>query len=124
MSEIELTVKLPGVDAASASRKIQELEGDLRQARSQGLDAHRRREPSEAMDFGATLGIILGAPAVITLAKALVVWARRTNTVRLEVSNARGNRVVLENVDSKSVADVVAAIAPLVAAQEGTGGKA
>lgn len=118
-----VALRIPDVDPATANRLIEELESDLLRLAAPDLQLARERETAEAMDFGATLVLVLGAPAVVTAAKALIRWAARTNTARLELTHPNGSRVVLEHVESKNLAEVAAALAPLVAAQGGQGEK-
>ncbi len=63
-----------------------------------------RSDPT-AMDFGATLVLVLGTPAIIILARAVLEWAKRTDNSDIEINGIR-----ITNLASKDVADVVTAL--------------
>lgn len=63
------------------------------------------RANPEAQDFGATLVLVLGTPAIIILARAIVAWAKRTNNSYIELNGVR-----ITNLESRDVADVVTAL--------------
>ena len=63
------------------------------------------RTDPRAQDFGATLVLALGTPAIIYLARAVLEWAKRTNNPTVEL-----NGVLIERIDSKDIAEVVAAL--------------
>lgn len=63
-----------------------------------------RTDPT-AQDFGTTLTVVLGTPAVIILAKAVLEWARRRDRADIWI-----NGKVIRNVESKDVAAIVDAM--------------
>jgi hypothetical protein len=107
-----LTVIFPAASKASGNTLAASLEEavsiDLSRARVDAT-AKRRRVDPEAQDFGASVALIFGAPAVVALAKALYTWLARNSGVSITLKTASGE-VVAENLDSKDAAAVAAAI--------------
>ena len=64
-----------------------------------------RRKDDAALDLGTILTIVLGAPAIVELAKAVRDWVQLNNGVTINI-----NGTVIENIDSKDVADVLRAV--------------
>jgi hypothetical protein len=69
------------------------------------VEANVVRPDPTAQDFGSTLVLALGTPAIIYLARAILEWAKRTNNSVIELNGVR-----IERVESCDVADVVAAL--------------
>ena len=83
------------------------------------------KERSDTQDFGATLVLILGAPATIALATAIATFIKRNSGVKIEMtlskeqteqenpSNSESNMVLkVENLDSSDAAEILRALAP------------
>lgn len=66
-----------------------------------------KRDDATTMDFGGTLVLVLGTPAVIALARALDRFLSRNNQAAVTITTANG-RVVAQNVDSENAAKIVA----------------
>lgn len=106
MATHEILISFPEVSPAQANRYAAELQDMLKQA-SSDVSVERIRSDPEAMDFGATLAVILGTPAAIALATAVKRWLARHGT-KLIVKTKNGE-VLAENLDSKDVAAIAAA---------------
>jgi hypothetical protein len=95
--ETVIKIVFPGLDTEKANSEAEDLLSELKQsAEMHGkLDQSRSRvarTSKEAMDFGATLVLVLGAPAMIILARAVKSWAERTGTI-VEMDGVRINNV-------------------------------
>jgi hypothetical protein len=105
----EFLIDFPDAPVADANRYCEDLRDQLLDA-DDSIHVDRVRPDSSTMDFGATLAIVLGAPATIALAKALIAWTQRNNRANLRVVTKDGV-MVAENLESKDAADVVRALA-------------
>lgn len=56
----------------------------------------RHREDPLAMDFGATLAIVLGSSSVTALATGLAAWLRRRQDARLQLRRTHSDGTVVE----------------------------
>src|ERR1051326_3349421 len=73
--QTEFLVSLDGLTKRDADALVDDLLTDLR--RSGIKDASRLREDERTQDFGATLVLVLGTPAVLAAIKAIRDWATR-----------------------------------------------
>lgn len=108
MSEREFIVRFPGTTTVDANDYAEELRSNLLDA-APDIQAERHRDDNSTMDFGATLVLILGAPATIAAANAIKKWVSRNNQAKLELTTKDGT-VLLKNVESKHVAEIVKAL--------------
>ena len=69
------------------------------------VDPAITRTDRSAMDFGTTIVLVLGAPAVIVLANAIRDWAQRQDRGEIDINGTR-----ISNVNSKDIAEIVRAI--------------
>lgn len=69
------------------------------------VEADQRRTDASSQDMGATLAIVLGAPAVVALAKGIADWLKmRGSKPRVVIRNAQGEIILeLENIPSADV---------------------
>lgn len=106
---IELTLSIEAVSVAQANSDAQSLEKQINLA-APAVDTKIVRSDPNAQDFGATLVLVLGTPAVIALAKGIADWlkARATGTTSLKLRDKAGN-VILE-VDAATSGDVRALV--------------
>lgn len=110
MDQAIVNIAFPGVDGPEANESAQSLLDEIRQDADlrRHLDLARTavaRTDREAQDFGATLIVILGTPAVILLAKAVKSWVERTGTSVIEINGVR-----IDNVRSQDAATIVKAL--------------
>jgi hypothetical protein len=109
----------PTASAASANVLSASLEEAVRVDRGCSraeAAAKRRRLESEAQDFGASVVLIFGAPAVMALAKALHAWLVRNSGVTITLRTPSGEALA-ENLDSKDAAATAAAITAALSAK-------
>lgn len=67
----------------------------------------RMRENPLAQDFGATLAIVLGAPAIVRLATALGSWIQAQRGVGVTIKNSNGE-LIATNVTGKDAKELAA----------------
>jgi hypothetical protein len=111
----EVLVRIEGVTGAVGDRAVDSLRRAINES---GADVTVAREnaSNDHQDFGATIVLILGAPAAIAAAKAIPdiaravqSWATRTNAGSITIET-RDRRVSVKGVDSKDLAAVAAAL--------------
>jgi hypothetical protein len=109
MEKNSVHISFPGVTPDKANGLAESLASDVRrEVKDDGksVEPDVQRTDKTAQDFGTTLVLVLGTPAVIILAKAVRDWAQRTgNESKISIN---GN--VIDNVASKDVADIVKAM--------------
>jgi hypothetical protein len=100
-----VVVRFENVSSKMASEAARTLAEALRPVPD--VVVERERENAESLDFGATLVLALGTPAVVALAQAIAKWANRTNQGSLTFEMGRA---VVKNIDSKDVAAIIEAL--------------
>jgi hypothetical protein len=109
MDKHSISISFGGVSPDAANSLAESLASDVRrEVKEDGrsVSAEIKRTDPSAMDFGTTLAVVLGTPAVIILARAIRDWAKRTgNKSQISIN---GN--VIQNVASEDVADIVKAM--------------
>jgi hypothetical protein len=103
-----LTLRFDGCDLSDANRYAEDLRRTLLEAEPR-LSVERVRADATAMDFGATLVLVLAAPAVVAAVEAIKVWLVRNNQASVSVWTKDG-KVVAQGLESKDVPSVVSAI--------------
>jgi len=104
---MELNISFPDTDTSEANKLASDLQNEIEELGTP-VELKRVRDPTDTLDFGATLAIVLAAPTVTALAKGIAAWMKRTGTsVTLKVGD---KDVVVKNVDSESLPGVMAAI--------------
>ncbi len=112
---MELKISFPDKDTPEANELASELQKEI-QMMGEPVEVKRVREREDTLDFGATLAIILAAPAVIEfmkgpgleIAKGIAAWMKRTGT---SITVKCGDKdVVVRHLDSDSLPGVMAAI--------------
>ena len=102
MDQQTYIVTFEGISPSDAQRYAEELQDALLDA-SPDITVQRRRESPLTQDFGATLIVILGAPAVVAAVKAVGDWLMRRNNASLTWKNADGELLV-QNINSNDAA--------------------
>jgi hypothetical protein len=104
MDQQTYIVTFDGVSPADAQRYAEELQEALLDA-TPDITVQRRRESPLTQDFGATLILILGAPVVVEVVKAVGDWLMRRNNASLTWKTADGELVV-QRISSKNAAEL------------------
>jgi hypothetical protein len=104
--QTEFLVSLDGLTKRDADALVDDLLTDLR--RSGIKDASRLREDERTQDFGATLVLVLGTPAVLAAIKAIRDWATRKNAG--VIIRKKNGDVIVKGLESKDVAEVAKSV--------------
>ena len=108
METQSFTVSFIDSTVAEMNGYAEDLRGELSEAHDD-VRVDRRRHDPEAQDFGATLVLVLGTPAIVAVAKALHTWLSRNNTAIVTIERLDGQKLVVRNLESKDVPTTVAA---------------
>src|SRR5262249_12823176 len=90
------------------NRYAEDLRRELVEA-DDDVQVDRRRDDPESQDFGATLVLVLGTPAIVAVARALHSWLSRNNAVAVTIERPDGQKLTVRNLESKDVPTTVAA---------------
>jgi len=93
-----------GVSPVDAHRYAEELRNILLDA-TPDLTVQRRRENPLTQDFGATLVLTLGTPAVVAVVTAVGNWLKLRNSASLTWKTADGHMIV-QNITSKNATEL------------------
>jgi hypothetical protein len=102
--EIAFPDKTPDIAGRLAEDLSKEIRRSVKEDGRSVEPTFARPNPT-AQDFGSTLVLVLGTPALIYLARAVLEWAKRTNNSVIKLNGVR-----IERLESCDVADVVAAL--------------
>jgi hypothetical protein len=99
-----LTLSFEGADTAEANRFAAELAERLRDADAP-IDVRETRTDASAQDFGATLVLVLGTPAVIALAKGVSAWLAMRPNASVTIKGKDGTLIArgLTSADARAV---------------------
>lgn len=103
-SKLELQVEFENVDTAEAGRLAESLRDYVLDA-DDSVEATRRRHDQSSMDFGASLVLLLGAPAVVAVAKGIESFLERYQTASIRITRPDG-AVVIENLTSRQASNL------------------
>jgi hypothetical protein len=95
-------IKINGASPVDVSRYAEELRDVLLDV-TPDIEVHRRRDNPYTQDFGATLVLVLGAPAVVSIANALGNWLKLRSSASLTIETS-DKKVVMQNVTSRDAA--------------------
>ena len=102
MDEQTYIITFDDVSAADANRYAEELRQALLDA-SPDVEVHRRRDDPRTQDFGATLVLLLGTPAAVTVARAIGNWlALRRGTISIEAENGEITKITGTNLSNEA----------------------
>src|SRR5215475_12460872 len=105
MGEQRVLLRFDTDSVAEANRWAESLRQDLLNAVPE-TQVERAREKEGTQDFGASLVLVLGAPAVVVLARALKSWLTRNSGAKVKLSTERGT-LIAENLESKDAPDII-----------------
>jgi hypothetical protein len=100
MDQHTYIITFEGVSLADANRYAEELRNALLDA-SSDITVQRRREDPRTLDPGSTLVLLLGTPAVVTVAKAIGDWLKLRVSASLTIETPE-KRIVVQNITSKN----------------------
>jgi hypothetical protein len=83
-------LSFPGASPDQASRYADELKDELLRLAPK-FSKEKERDVKKAMDFGATLAIILGSAAVTALAKGIAVFTAKHGDAIIDVKTKNGD---------------------------------
>lgn len=89
MDQQTYIITFDNVSEADADRYASDLRNVILDA-SPDVEVERRRDDRYTQDFGAALVLLLGAPAVVAIAKATGDWLTRHKSVGISIKTARG----------------------------------
>jgi Effector Associated Constant Component 1 len=103
-TEHRLTLSFEGADVAEANRFAAELAERLRDADTL-IDVRETRADPNAQDFGATLVLLLAAPAVVALAKGVSAWLAMRPNAKVTLKRKDGTVIAsgLTSADARAV---------------------
>ena len=89
-SDCPIEVRFEGLSTAAANTAAEELRRHLDQATSGTASFKIKNDRTDTQDFGATLVIVLGTPAVLAIAKGIHDFiAKRGNRVTIMTPNGK-----------------------------------
>ncbi len=98
-------ISFEGVSPAVAHRYSEELKNALLKA-APDIEIQRGREDPRAQDFGATLVLVLGTPAVVAAVNAIGDWLQRRQQGSLTFRTPQGE-VIATNVTNKDILKII-----------------
>lgn len=101
MDQQSYIISFNGVSSAEANLYAEELRDLLLDAGSD-IEVDRKRDDPSTQDFGATLALVLGTPAVAAIAKALGDWLVLRRRAGITIKTANGE-IVGTNLTSEDV---------------------
>jgi hypothetical protein len=72
---------------------------------SEGVRVEQKRDDEHSQDFGATLLVVLGTPAVIAFARALGDWLKLHHSVVIDIKTPDG-RYLAKNITAKDAQEL------------------
>ena len=98
------TITFEEVAASDANRYAEELRNALLDATAD-ITVERKRENTQAQDFGTSLVLMLGTPATAAVVTVLGNWLRLRKNASLSWKSADGE-ITLKNISSKNVVEL------------------
>ena len=104
MDEQTYIITFDNTSAADANRYAEELRQALLDA-SPDVEVQRRRDDSRTQDFGSTLVLLLGTPAVGAIITVIGNWLALRNRASITVKRA-DEQIVVQNITSKKAGEL------------------
>jgi len=105
MSEQTYLLSFTGVSEAEANQYAEELREVLLEASAE-IAVQRQRANPLAQDLGASLVLIMGAPAVVAAVNAIGNWLQKRRSATLTIVTAE-KKIVAENLTNKDAAHLL-----------------
>lgn len=99
-------ISFTGATSADASRLAEDLAIFI-QTNVEGADASVTGKAADAMDFGGTVALVLGTPAVIMLARGIADWIRRQGDPDLVIKTTKGSVIVKGGLDLETKRELI-----------------
>jgi hypothetical protein len=97
--QVRYVVYFEGLSTAEAGRATEGLQRSLREV-APAIQTSRVRTTSDTLDFGASLAVVLAAPAVVELAKGISNWLARSLNSKVTIKTPNGE-VIVENISAR-----------------------
>lgn len=94
------------VAAADAPRLAEDLAAFIK-SHVDGVEAEVARGSSDKMDFGATVVLVLGAPAIVALTRGLADWIRKQGDPELMIKTKHGSVTVKGGLDLEAKKEII-----------------
>jgi hypothetical protein len=104
----QIQIRFLDKDPSEASSLAESLRAEILDA-APNAEVRRLREDPEAMDFGATLVLVLGSSAASAISHGIAIWLARNAGVNLKITTKDGE-VLADHVSSKNAAEMVGAV--------------
>lgn len=104
----QFILRFDNASVADQNRFADDLLNALMDAHPE-VTADRKRENIAAQDFGGTLVLVLGTPAIVAVAHALKNWLSRNNAASVSIETPTG-RLVAKNLESRDVTAIIKAL--------------
>ncbi len=102
MTQQTYIIRFEGVSYAEANRYAEELRFNLLDA-SADISVQRQRSDPQTQDFGSTLVLVLGTPAIVAAATAVGNWLLLRSKASLTIETA-DKKLIAKNLSSKDAA--------------------
>lgn len=99
-------IRFPDLTASEAGKRAEDLRQDLLGVSPDARATIEQEDPSN-QDFGATLVLILGAPAAVAIAKGIADYLSR---VRGTITIEADGKIIAENISGADVAKIEQAL--------------
>ena len=103
MEERTYVIEIGDVPAARANQYASELKEDLLDATGGKIKVEHSKADQGTQDFGATLVLLLGTPALIVVAKGVRDWLARRPDASVTIKSKDGE-IIASNLKSKDAA--------------------
>ena len=105
MDQQTYIITFDGVSTADANIYAEELRDVLLDTTPE-ITVQRRRDNPLTQDFGATLVLILGAPSVVAVVKAIGDWLRLRTSASLTIETP-DKHIVVQHITNRDAAQLV-----------------
>jgi len=93
MNQKEITIRFSDEENPSNAAGYAKELGDELRDEIEDLEVNHAKEDSSTQDFGATLILLLGAPAIVALAKGIAKYIARRPNAELSVDCGNGKTI-------------------------------
>lgn len=114
MEAHELLIRFDNTSQAQANQYASELQEDLLDLYLEDVSIEVVKEAEGTMDFGTTLAVVLGTPAVIALAKGIQVWLSKRPAAEIRIVKKKPDGEIVEIIvvaeDSQNLSKIAEAL--------------